>query len=270
MRRATAIGVGVVLAGVALMGTRWDLHAYWSVNPMDPYANPSGSLSGIDTFRYAPPVVWSATQTACAAGQESRPSGANSYLIGGRWALALVLFPPVLLDIRYGNINIMLTAAVFVGFRHPGAWAAVLLTKVTPAAGLVWFAARRELRNLAVVAGVAALVSLPTIVLAPHLWAEWIATLDASRAMPPELGALPVPLLLRLVVAVALAGWGGLGNRRWTVPVAVTIAMPVLWPVALTPLVALAHSGQRVNQGNATGTSPDGSPVPVTGRTTPH
>jgi hypothetical protein len=50
---------------------------------------------------------------------------------------------------------------------------------------------------------------------------------------------LPIPFLVRLPVAVALVAWGGLTERRWTVPVAVTLALPVVWFNSLATLVAL-------------------------------
>ncbi|HTC85513.1 MAG TPA: hypothetical protein VK656_02350, partial [Candidatus Acidoferrum sp.] len=42
--------------------------------------------------------------------------------------------------------------------------------------------------------------------------------------------------------------WGGLTDRRWTVPIAVTLALPVVWLnglailVALAPILALDHA----------------------------
>ncbi len=74
---------------------------------------------------------------------------------------------------------------------------------------------------------------------------------DARRALPsvdailrvaregvaqPE---LPIPLALRLPAAVVLVAWGGLTNRRWTVPAAATLALPVLWFSGLAILAAL-------------------------------
>jgi hypothetical protein len=40
---------------------------------------------------------------------------------------------------------------------------------------------------------------------------------------------VPVPLWLRLPVAVLIVVWGARTDRRWTVAVAATIALPVLW-----------------------------------------
>ena len=54
-----------------------------------------------------------------------------------------------------------------------------------------------------------------------------------------------IPLLARLPVAAVLVVWAARTNRRWLVPVAAVLAMPVMWPnayavaVAVIPLLAL-------------------------------
>ena len=85
------------------------------------------------------------------------------------------------------------------GFRYPWTWAFVLLTKVTPGLGLVWFAVRREWRALAIALGVTAAIVAVSLVLDRQLWSEWISFLSAT----PEGGSvaqfqIPVPLWLRL------------------------------------------------------------------------
>lgn len=220
----------------------YDLTSYWLVN-VD-YANVT-DLSGQGPFRYAPAVallmaplrllpwevlvaLWLALQLAAL------------WYIGRAWFLALVLFPPVWLDIVYGNINIFLAAMIVAGFRHPAVWAFALLTKVTPGVGVLWFAARREWRSLMVALGVtAAIVAASVAVQGLGLWFDWIAFLTASSAMPLPADALPVPLLPRVVAAAALAIWAGLTDRRWAIPIAVTIAMPTLWVISLAPLIAI-------------------------------
>jgi hypothetical protein len=63
--------------------------------------------------------------------------------------------------------------------------------------------------------------------------------LRTSAAMPIPADALPIPLIPRAVAATLLIAWGAWTDRRWVLPVAVTLAMPVLWPIAFVPLVAL-------------------------------
>ena len=62
-------------------------------------------------------------------------------------------------------------------FRWPGTWSFVLLTKVTPGIGLLWFAARREWRNLAIALGVTAAIVAVSMAIDPALWRSWIELL---------------------------------------------------------------------------------------------
>ena len=40
---------------------------------------------------------------------------------------------------------------------------------------------------------------------------------------------IAVPLWVRLPAAARVVVWGALTDRRWTVPLAATLALPVLW-----------------------------------------
>jgi hypothetical protein len=55
----------------------------------------------------------------------------------------------------------------------------------------------------------------------------------------PSLVYLDVPLLIRAPIAVAVIAWGAWTDRRWTIPVAMTLAMPIVWANSFTILVAL-------------------------------
>ena len=63
-----------------------------------------------------------------------------------------------------------------------------------------------------------------------------------SRCRPDAGWFLPVPLWVRLPAAAAFLAWGAWGNRRWTVPLVMVLAMPVLWLNSLAVLVALSRS----------------------------
>ncbi|HEY4189138.1 MAG TPA: glycosyltransferase 87 family protein, partial [Candidatus Limnocylindrales bacterium] len=65
-------------------------------------------------------------------------------------ALPLLLFLPIPADIATGNVHLLFAAAIVAGFRYPATWALLALTKVTPFIGVLWFAARREWRSLAI------------------------------------------------------------------------------------------------------------------------
>ncbi len=57
-----------------------------------------------------------------------------------------------------GNVHMLLALAIVLGFRWPATWSFVLLTKVTPGIGLLWFAVRREWRSLAIALGATAVL----------------------------------------------------------------------------------------------------------------
>ena len=97
--------------------------------------------------------------------------------------------------------------AIVAGFRYPATWALMLLTKVTPGIGLLWFLVRREWRALAIALGVTAAIVAVSFVLDRSAWEEWIAILRGDLAGAGQ-GSIDtpgwyvaVPLLPRLVVA---------------------------------------------------------------------
>jgi hypothetical protein len=166
--------------------------------------------------------------------------GTVLWLGGRRRWLWILAFPPVALELYHGNVHVLIAAAIALGFRYPVAWAFVLVTKVTPGVGLLWFAVRREWRNLAIALGVTAVLVAASLAFDFRLWQEWIERdLLVSFATPPSQPQLAVPLLLRLPAAAALVIWGARTNRRWTVPVGAAIAMPVLWISAFSVVAAV-------------------------------
>ncbi len=161
--------------------------------------------------------------------------------LGGRrrwlWVLA---FPPVALELYHGNVHLLIAAAIALGFRYPVAWVFVLVTKVTPGVGLLWFAVRREWRSLAIALGVTGALVAVSLAVDFRLWQDWIQRdLLVSFATPPNQPQLAIPLLLRLPAAAALVIWGARTNRKWTVPVGAAIAMPVLWISAFSVVAAV-------------------------------
>jgi hypothetical protein len=221
----------------------FDLYAYWIVH-IDPYAPIADDAYGYGAFRYAPPIAMLMTPfgllpwEALVAGWLALQLAALWY-IGRAWALALVVFPPVWLDIVYGNINILLAAMIVAGFKQPAVWSFGLLTKVTPGVGLLWFLVRREWRALAVVALVtAALCAVSVLVMGIGAWEKWLGVVFSRSgvAIPPD--ALPIPFLPRAVVAALVVAWAAYTDRKWLVPVGVVLAMPLLWWIAFAPLIA--------------------------------
>ena len=221
----------------------FDALSYWLYSMDDPYAITHGTMG---SFVYSPIAarlfspasllawptflwLWLAILVATVI-----------WLGGRRWWLAAFAFPPVAFELYHGNIHLLIAAAIALGFRYPAAWSFVLVTKVTPGVGLLWFAVRREWRPLGIALGVTAALVAASLVVDFRLWGEWIdKQLLVSLRQPPNQPQLPGPLWLRVAAAAALVVWGARTNRKWTVPASAAIAMPVLWLAALSVLTAI-------------------------------
>ncbi len=121
-----------------------------------------------------------------------------------RYALVLLgLFPPAILELINGNIHLLLAAAIALGFRYPWTWSFVLLTKVTPGIGLVWFAVRREWRPWPSRWAPRRPSPRCRSCMAPWMWREWIDTAH-RRGRQASVGARPSPSRSRVRLPVAL------------------------------------------------------------------
>lgn len=228
----------------------YDVHSYWLAGGSDhPYANTIAS--GFDDsvnlykYRYPPPlaqlfVPLSRLAFPLVAGLWIGMLYAVVLVLSGRWAPLVLLFPPTLAELYLGNVNLLIALAIVVGFRWPAAWAVVLLTKITPGIGLVWFGVRREWRNLLVALGATAAVAGVSFVLAPTWWAEFrdAMTVQAGAALDVPPAAIQISLPIRLVLAAVVVAFAARTNRAWLVPVGATIAAPALWWNVLVILVA--------------------------------
>jgi hypothetical protein len=224
----------------------FDAFAYWSVDPAQPYRTPVGGLSA---FNYSPPIarlfgllsnvdwysflwLWLAVMLATVI-----------WLGGhGRRVVWLLAFPPVALELYHGNVHLLIAAAIALGFRHPWTWAFILLTKVTPGVGLAWFAVRREWRSLAIAIGLTGAIVAVSMAVDGHLWVDWLGFLGrAGEGATVAQFEIALPLWVRLPAALGLVVWGARTDRRWTVPAAVTLGLPILWPSGFAICAALAH-----------------------------
>jgi hypothetical protein len=161
-------------------------------------------------------------------------------LVAGPLTGPLLFAYPVTLEVGTGNVQLVLAAAVVLGFRWPAAWAIVLLTKVTPGIGLLWFAVRREWRNLGIALAATAAVAAVSFAISPKDWLDWLAFM----AQPHTLGVgafqlVTAPLWLRLLVAGALVTWGARTDRRWTVLAGAFLALPSVWLPSVAMLAGL-------------------------------
>ena len=218
-----------------------DAHAYWAVDLANPYSLPAGTP---DAFLYSPPFVYVFSVLHLIPWPVFHLLWLGIALVAlawlaGEWWLPMLALPPVFNEVFFGNINLLIAVVIVLGLRRPGIWAFDLLSKVTPGIGVAWFAARGDWRRLAIAVGITAAIVAVSFALTPNLWFEWIDTLRASSLVPPSESSIAIPLVPRLAVALVLLIWAGRTGRLWVLPIAVTLAIPVLWSASLSILVAL-------------------------------
>ena len=221
----------------------FDLHAYWLTREGVDYANQHAGPAGaylyspafaqlISPLTSLPLPLFAGIWTALMAGL--------LLWLTGRSVFVIAMLPPVLLSLVQGQLDLVYAAVAVVGLRWPAAWALPLLTKVTPGIGIVWFLVRREWRSLAIAMGATLAVVGASFIVDPGAWVSWLSFVHrAEFPSDPTLVYLDVPLHLRAPIALALIVWGARTDRRWTIPVAMTLAMPIVWFNSPTILVAL-------------------------------
>jgi hypothetical protein len=248
------VGLAVAVAGWALIvafaepwgrlwGTGQDARCYYQATLADPYLHSSWNdpiayvyspafLQLVSPLTVLPWQAFMAVWTALLI-------GAVRFLTGPRLLAAGLLFPFTAMEVAGGNVSLLLAVAIVVGFRWPAAWALVLLTKITPGIGLLWFAVRREWRSLFIALAATVLVVTVSAVVLPAAWRQWLDVIVANAGKGGTWASVPVPLVIRLPAAVALVVWGARTDRRWTVPVASMLALPALWYGGLSMVLAV-------------------------------
>jgi len=246
------IVVAVVLWGLVvifaepwgrLWGTGQDARCYYQATLADPYLH--SSWNDPIAYVYSPAFLQFVSPLTALPWQAFMAVwtgllvGAVRFLTGPRLLAAGLLFPFTAMEVAGGNVSLLLAVAIVVGFRWPAAWSLVLLTKITPGIGLLWFAVRREWRSLFVALAATAAIVAVSAVLMPAAWRQWLDVVVANAGKGGTWASVPVPLLIRLPAAVALVVWGARTDRRWTVPVASMLALPALWYGGLSMLLAV-------------------------------
>lgn len=219
-----------------------DAEAYWGLTLDELYRDVQ--LGDQDAFLYSPVVAYLFLPFSALPWEVFYAILAAVNLAALIWILrpelaALSLFlVPVSNEVARGNVHILIAAAIVLSFRYSGTWAWVLLTKVTPGVGVLWFAVRREWRALVIALGVTGTLVAVSFVLTPDLWFRWFAVLTGSVEITrPSVFEIPVlPRLAGAAVLVAIAAW-----RGWfvVVPVAAMLALPAIWVNSLAMLVAV-------------------------------
>jgi hypothetical protein len=252
----------------------FDSFAYWNVDPFHPY---DAALGTLGSFTYSPAFALAASPAHLI------PFALffflwDSFLIVNlvwltrRMTLVWLAFLPVSLELYHGNVHILLATVCVLGFRYPALWSIGLLTKVTPGVSLLWFVVRREWRSLAWALGATAAISAASFAIAPGAWFDWVKFLTSSQ----ETGAgsndwyafLFPPLWLRVAGAALLVAWGARTDRRWVVPVATAMAMPVIWVTTPAILVAIPRLRKKSPAPPAGAASRPPAPAITTGAVT--
>jgi hypothetical protein len=234
----------------------FDSFAYWHVDPFHPY---EAALGTIGSYTYSPAfalalspirplpfwlffVVWDSFLIV------------NLVWLTGRMTLVWLVFLPVPLELYHGNVHILLATVCVLGFEYPALWSIGILTKLTPGVALLWFVVRREWKSLAWALGATAAISAVSFAIAPGAWFDWVKFLTSSQATGAGsndwYAFLFPPLWLRIAAGALLVVWGARSDRRWVVPVATAIAMPVFWITTPAILVALPRLRAKSTRGS--------------------
>ena len=226
-----------------LWGTGQDARCYWQATLTNPYLHsdwndPIAYVYSPAFLQLVSPLTALPWQAFVAAWTAILLATVR-FLTGPRLLAAGLLFPFTAMEVAGGNVSLLLAAAIVIGFRWPAAWALVLLTKITPGIGLLWFAVRGEWRSLAIALGATAAIAAVSYVIIPDAWPRWAEVIIANAGKGGTWASVPIPLLIRLPAAVALVVWGARTDRRWTVPIASMLALPALWYGGISMLLAV-------------------------------
>jgi hypothetical protein len=221
-------------------GVGHDARPYWSAPAEDPYR--TSRVGAHDAYLYSPAFLQAIQPLRALPWQAFFSAWTLILLAAGLAIVGPLLLAPVLLlvlpELIGGNVSLLIGLAIVAGFRWPGAWSFILLTKVTPGIGLLWFAVRREWGSLWIALAATATIVLISSVAAPAAWREWFEVL-AQNVVPP---------LIRIPIALALIVWGARSNRRWVLPIAVVLSLPVIWYGSLSLLVATIPLSGRLRR----------------------
>ncbi len=221
-------------------GPGHDARAYWAAPLDDPYE--PGSVGHESAYLYSPAFLVALSPLRALSWPLFLGLWTAGLLAVLFWLARPLLFLPLLLlalpEIWGGNITILLAAAIVIGFGRSFAWAFPLLTKVTPGLGILWFGVRREWLNFGIAIAATLAVIAATALITPGLWAEWFQLLTSSMGSSTVAGSVPIPLIARLPLAIAVIAFAAWRGQRWLLPIGVLLAMPVIWWGSLALLTA--------------------------------
>jgi len=219
-----------------------DAYSYWAVD-----ATPYTWETNLE-YRYSPAFLWAIAPIKALPFELFLGIWTAAHVAALAWLRAgwFLIVPGLNEDVLRGNISTFIALAAVLAIQRSAAWwAPVLLTKITPAVGLVWHAVRREWRALALAAGVTGAIVAVGFLVQPDLWWAWLRSLaDADTTY--EIGHPLGPLPLRVTAAAAVTAFGAWTGRAWLVPIAMFLAVPGLWAfnwglLAAVPRLAADH-----------------------------
>lgn len=238
---ATALLGWVTVYVVAQGKLGEDCHAYWLTGHRpDLY---TAAPTAHDAYLYSPafaqairPLTWLPWPAFAAVwiGAEALLLGWLVWPLPLRWRVPM--FALCLPELWLGNVHALFALVLVCGFTRPGLWAVPLLTKVTPAVGLAWFAARREWRHLGWALGWTAAVVAVSFAFDPSAWLDWARFLAHNTNGGHR--SNPVWTVIHYSAAVALLGYAIRTGRRSLLVLVVVLAAPVA--TYLAPLATLA------------------------------
>jgi hypothetical protein len=255
-------------------GSPVDAHYYWAADPSNLYPHPeAGEKNG---FNYTPVfdtlIAWGRLLPfeVFVAIWRAILLAALVYL-AGPFTIFVIFTVPVASEINAGNIQILLALAIVLGFRWSATWSFVLLTKVTPGIGLLWFLLQRRWRDFAIALGVTGAIVAISFVMRPQDWLDWFALWTGAPA--PAVSPYYLTFWQRLPFALAFIVFGGWKGYRWPVVVGATLALPVYYIISTSMLVGVLpylrealgrliaeRRGLAVTDPAATSTAPTPSP----------
>lgn len=238
------VGVAWFVVGWFVLGYHWsfmvDARAYYAVNPAAPYA---GNVGDVGVFTYSPPLA----AVFLALHNIPEPVFLAAWMVMNvvlvMWLLwrqplvALMLAMPISDELLTGQIELLMVASIVLLSRT--GWTLPILAKATTGVGLLWFVVRREWSNLAVALGLLVSIIVISVALTPSWWADWIAFVARAFGHSSQL------LGLRILVAGIVVVWAARSNRRWALPVAALLALPVIWIHSFAMLAAIPRLRAR-------------------------
>ncbi len=256
-----ALGVAGVCYSILIVsveGFGYDAQAYWQAIQGEYYV---GAPNTRGAFLYSPAfaqLVWPLAQLSWPMFNAVWMLAASltfAYLLKPLgWRLSIPLWLACTPEIVSGNVFWIFAIVVAFSLRLPVLWAFVLLTKISPGIGLIWFSVRREWKNLFLTVIATTLIVGASFTLEPDAWRAWIDFLGVHLGSTTgQVGGLSLPPVVRIPAAIVLIVWGAMRSKYWTIPAAMVLATPVFGSVALVVFAGLPRLKEAMTKADSVG-----------------